>query len=135
MLRLNFIKTILRKNVLNIVIILIVFALYFANNLYFKKTSTGFLKHIFVCYFNDFICPLFFLAYSNTLLSAAGRTIKTFWSMMLLCLLAGFVWEYAAPILNDASTTDILDLCCYVSGGACYYLIIRGCAKNEFKRT
>lgn len=76
-----------------------------------------------MCYFNDLICPIFFLSYSNILLITIEREINKPFEIILECFLCGIVWEFFAPIIKDNSTTDLYDILFYIMGGIMYYLL------------
>lgn len=98
--------------------------LYFLNNLFFKKVTTGGLNIFMVGYFNDLICPFFFLSYCNTLLLSVGKEIRKLCWLLLFSFCAGLVWEFVAPLLKETSVTDILDLMCYLLGTFFYWLVL-----------
>lgn len=109
------------KMPINGILICVVLVLYSANNWVFKKVTDGWVQYFFQCYFNDCICPLFFLSYSNILLLTTGRKWVSLKSILIVCIGCGLIWEFIGPILKEASTTDVWDIVCYVGGGLLYY--------------
>ena len=97
--------------------------LYALNNLFFKRMTEGAFYYFFVGYFNDLICPLFFISYVNIILSFIHKRISNLVHIILLCLICGLVWEFVAPFLKKDSVTDVFDLVCYCWGGSLYWLI------------
>jgi len=109
---------------LNIILIAIVLILYFLNNNVFKVYTTGLLQRFFISYFNDLMCPLFFVSYSNLLLITVNKEMRKLHWILLLCLSAGLLWEFVAPLVKHSSVTDFFDLLCYLIGAAVYWLIL-----------
>lgn len=109
----------------------IVASLYLFNNFFLKKVTYGLLKVFFVGYFNDLICPLFFVSYVNIMLNFVNKRIVKLFSILLLCFSCGLVWEFVAPLVKENSVTDIWDLVCYCVGGVLYWIIKKiTCAKK-----
>ena len=79
----------------------------------------------FIGYFNDLICPLFFFSYANMLLITVGKEIARLWVICLVSLCTSCVWEFVAPLMKPSSTTDPLDIFCYITGGVVYWAILR----------
>lgn len=111
------------KKPINLVLIVIVLSLYFLNNLCLKSHTSGIVQYFMICHFNDFICPLFFLSYSNLLLISVGKEIKKFHWVMLFGFCSGLIWEFFAPVIKPSTTTDLVDILFYVLGTALYWLI------------
>ena len=110
---------------INLVLIVITVFCYILNNTFFKKATDGDAQIFFVGYFNDLICPLFFVSYSNFLLITVKKEIGTLWHILLFCFLSGLVWEFFAPLIKDSSVTDLWDIVCYLVGGALYWIALR----------
>lgn len=117
----------------NIILLSLSVVFYFFNNCYLKTHTTGFYNTFFICYFNDLICPLFFLPYTNLLLFVIEKEISRFYQILLVCIFCGVIWEYFAPILKPSSTTDMFDILCYVSGGIIYLFIQKAVSKCRSK--
>lgn len=122
-----------KRRPINFVLMVMVTILYLINNGYLKKNTYGSLQRFFICYFNDLICPLFFMSYSNFLLLTRGKEIIRIKSIIVYMSILGLIWEYFAPIIDSDSVTDVNDLFCYVLGGALYGLIIMiaNCSKTR----
>lgn len=114
----------IKNRPINIILIVITLFLYFLNNIFFKKLTSGWLNIFMVGYFNDLICPFFFLSYCNILLISCGKEIRKLIFLLLFSLCAGIVWEFIAPIFKENSVTDIFDLLCYLIGTFFYWLIL-----------
>ena len=78
-----------------------------------------------ICHFNDLICPVFLLSYSNLLLITVNKEIRRLKWLMMLGISSGLVWEFVAPIIKTTSTTDAVDLFFYTLGSGLYWCIIR----------
>lgn len=115
----------IKKKPINLVLICIVLCLYFLNNLYLKENTSGLLQKFLICHFNDFICPLFFVSYSNLLLITVNRELKKLKWIMLFGLCSGLVWEFFAPVIKPSSVTDFLDLFFYSMGTFLYWIIVK----------
>ena len=120
-----------KKRPVNLILMVVVCMLYSVNNYWFKKSTVDVVQYFFVCYFNDLLCPLFFMAYSNFLLLMEGKELKTLWETGRLCFAAGIVWEYFAPVLKPEAVSDPIDLGCYLVGGCLYWGILRMVRRNE----
>ena len=110
------------KRKANIFCLSIAVAIYILNQTLFKNYFAGIAGYFCHCYLNDLVCPLFFLSYAQIMLIWAGHEIKTYTRLVLLGMVAGFVWEYFAPIINPKTVTDVCDLFCYFVGIQIYYL-------------
>ena len=118
-------KAIIKKNQIDLFLFLITASLYFLNNFVFKEKSNGIAHYFFVCYFNDLICPLGFLAYVNILLFFINKKIEKLYGILIFCFICGTVWEFVAPLLKESSVTDFYDILCYCIGGLMYWTIKR----------
>lgn len=76
----------IRREPINLILILTVLLLYMFNNLFLKTHTHGLIQMFFICHFNDLICPLFFIGYSNLLLGCLNKKIKKLSRIMLLGL-------------------------------------------------
>lgn len=108
----------------NPVLILGVLILYFFNNLYLKSHTGGTVNYFFICHFNDLICPLLFVGYSNMLLLTVGKELKKLHWIALYCFCASLIWEFFAPVLKPTVTPDWWDVAFYMAGGILYWVIL-----------
>lgn len=115
----------IRKRPVNLMLLILVVFAYRINNLFLKEHSGGLLRVFFIGYFNDLICPLFFFSYANMLLITVGKEIARLWVICLVSLCTSCVWEFVAPLMKPSSTTDPLDIFCYITGGVVYWAILR----------
>ena len=105
----------------DIVILLVTSILYWVNVAFLRPRGI----FIFVSYFNDLCCGLWFPAYVNFLLSFARKRIAKLSHLLAFMLFWGIVWEFVAPLINSRSTTDPVDLVCYLLGTVFYWGIYR----------
>lgn len=119
------IKDSIRQKPINLILILVVLALYFLNNGIFKHHTSGWLQYFMICHFNDFICPLFFFGYCNLLLITANKEIKKLHWILLMGLCSGLVWEYFAPVIKPSTVSDVMDLVFYLLGTFLYWCILK----------
>ncbi len=109
--------------------------LYLANNLCFKKITTGNFHTFMNGYFNDLICPFFLLSYANILLLCVGNELRKLHWILLFMFVAGCIWEFAAPLFKPTAVTDIWDLVCYICGGFLYWIVLTLCDRYKKRRT
>lgn len=99
--------------------------LYSLNNLVLKKYTHGVIQIFLICHFNDLICPLFFISFSNLPLIVVNKDIKKLKTIMLFGFCSGMKLEFVAPIINHRSVTDILGLLFYIIGSSLYWCSIK----------
>lgn len=121
----------IKKRPFNLISMVTVSILYVLNNKVVKPNTTGLSHVFFVSFFNDLICPLWFLAYVNLLMITNDKEILELKKLLLICLGAGLVWEFVAPFLKKGSVTDPWDLVCYAIGTIVYWIILKGVAKKQ----
>lgn len=121
----NKIRESIRKKPINFILIAMVLVLYILNNSFLKSVKNSVMHYFFVCYFNDLICPLLLLGYSNILLLTVGHELRKIQHILLFCSATSFVWEFIAPIFKRSSVTDYGDILCYLCGGIIYWWIMR----------
>ncbi len=120
----------IKQKTINLVLMCVVTCLYLLNNIYLKANTGGMLQKFMICHFNDFICPLFFISYSNLLLITINKELKELKWIILFSLCSAFVWEFFAPIIKPSSVTDFLDIIFYTLGACLYWCIIKISSKG-----
>lgn len=120
-----------QKRPINIILLVCVIGLYFVNNHYLKAHTMGNIRLFFICYFNDLMCPLFFFSYANLLLITVNKELHRFWSIIAVGICTSLVWEFFAPLIKPSSTTDLVDIICYMSGSVIYWAILHFMRKKD----
>ena len=120
-----------RKRPLNLVLVIVVIGLYMTNNIIIKPNTDGLIHIFFVSYFNDLLCPYFFLGYANMLLITCNKEMDKLFIILLVMGIAGAVWELGAPYLKEGSVTDIGDYACYMLGAIGYWLLLKKVKNGE----
>lgn len=115
----------IRLKPINLILIITVFFFYIINNTYLKKCTNGAIQYFLICYFNDLLCPIFFISYSNLLLITVNRELKELKYIFAFGFCSGLVWEFIAPLLKTSSVSDIMDLLFYVFGSFLYWCIYK----------
>lgn len=114
----------IKKRPINGILIVIIAILYVTNNLYFKKNTNNNLRIFFNGYFNDLICPIAFMSYTNIILLTKNIEIIDIKYIVPIFIIAGIIWEFVAPYFKSNSITDIYDILSYIIGGILYSLIL-----------
>lgn len=108
----------------NLFIIVATLILYFINQTIKQTISNQYLRWFACCYFNDIIGSMTFLAYCNIIFSYRNLKFNSFWQVLLMILLCGFVWEVITPIFRANTVGDVWDILAYSFGATLYWLII-----------
>lgn len=119
---------------LNGILIITVLTLYFLNNNYLKQHTTGIIRYICVCHLNDYLCGVLFVAYSNIFLYTRGYYLHKLLYILLFCFFAGLFWEFVVPFIRPDSTSDWIDVFCYVLGGFTYWVLSKISESKNTKR-
>ena len=111
----------IKKRPINIWLIIIVVCLYGLNNHYLKSITTGDIQYFMICYFNDLICPILLLSYTNILLISIDQEMKRAQTILLFGFCAGIAWELISPLIKSSTTTDLMDIFIYTGGSLFYW--------------
>ena len=114
------------KRKYNLCCILAVLCLYCINQIILKPYLPGLLGNFFRYYFNDILCPILILAYSEIFLIWIGREIVSYPRIILFGLLCGVFWEVIGTKINSRAVFDIWDLVSYFCGINLYFFIMKG---------
>ena len=101
--------------VYNIIIFVIALSLYLLNNHFLHEVNW-----FFMFYFNDFLAIVVLLSFLNIVYP---YKLTNLWLIVLVTILASFVWEYVALFIKPGSIFDFLDIICYF-GSMVIYLVI-----------
>lgn len=115
----------IKRKPFNILVFVLCTIIWACNECYLKKATSGVVNYIAVCYLNDYLAPILFLSYVNIILSTRNVEINRLYSIIMICLINGMIWEYLAPYVKEDSVADILDILAYLIGGITYWLIIK----------
>ena len=106
----------------NICIVVVCGGLYWLNRLWLRRVTTGLLQWFLCCYFNDVLAGIALLAVTSLLLIAVKRKpLQKLWSMALILLGAGLIWECFAPFWKSGAVFDWWDFAAYLVGGFLYW--------------
>lgn len=115
------------KRKIHIILMFLVIILYIVNKVIFIPNTTGIVAVFFQGYFNDLICPLFYLSYCQVWFIWIGHELETLGSIIVCGMLGGLIWEFVAPVINPKSVCDFYDLLCYFVGTLIYYFVVVEC--------
>lgn len=115
-----------KRTKINLNIFIVCLVIYSINRLTNVLYYIPYLSYILRYHFNDYLAGIVFLAYLNIILGLSKyqhiRVLK--WSNVIFTgLLIGVFWEYITPIYKSDSTSDIIDVICYVLGAISYKVI------------
>ena len=99
----------------NIIIFVIALSLYLFNNHFLHE-----INWFFMFYFNDFLAIVVLLSFLNIVYP---YKLTNLWLIVLVTILASFVWEYVALFIKPGSIFDFVDIICYF-GSMVIYLVI-----------
>ena len=101
--------------IINLVILILALALYLLNNHILHE-----INWFFMFYFNDFLAIVVLLSFLNVIYP---YKLTNIWLIILVTLLASFVWEYVALFIKSGSVFDLMDIFSYF-GSMVIYLIL-----------
>ena len=99
----------------NLIILVVALSLYFLNNYFFHE-----INWFFMFYFNDFLAIVVLLSFLNIVYPFK---LTNLWLIILVTVLASFVWEYVALFIKAGSRFDFIDIIFYF-GSMLIYLIL-----------
>jgi hypothetical protein len=101
--------------VYNLLIFIVSLGLYYFNNHFLHD-----INWFFMFYFNDFLAIVVLLSFLNVIYP---YKLTNLWLIILVTLLASFVWEYLALFIKSGSVFDLMDIFSYF-GSMVIYLIL-----------
>ena len=101
--------------VYNIIIFVIALSFYLFNNHFLHE-----INWFFMFYFNDFLAIVVLLSFLNIVYP---YKLTNLWLIVLVTILASFVWEYVALFIKPGAIFDFVDIICYF-GSMVIYLVI-----------
>ena len=112
--RFSFEKNDMGFRIYNLIILIIFLSLYFLNNHFWHE-----INWFFMFYFNDFLAIVVLLSFLNIVYPFK---LTNLWIIILVTILAAFVWEYLALFIKPGSIFDLMDIISYF-GSMMIYLI------------
>ena len=113
--RFSFEKNNKRFRAYNLLILIIALSLYLLNNNYLHE-----INWFFMFYFNDFLAIVVLLSFLNIIYPFKLTNV---WIILIVTILASFVWEYVALFIKPWSIFDFMDILCYF-GSMVIYLVL-----------
>ncbi|MBQ2961713.1 hypothetical protein [Methanobrevibacter sp.] len=113
--RFSFEKNDRRFRIYNLIILIMALSLYLLNNHFLHDLNWFFMFH-----FNDFLAIVVLLSFLNIVYP---YKLTNLWLIILVTILASFVWEYVALFIKAGAIFDFADILCYF-GSMVIYLII-----------
>lgn len=113
--RFSFEKNDKRFRIYNLVMLVVALSLYLLNNHFLHE-----INWFFMFYFNDFLAIVVLLSFLNVVYPFK---LTNLWLIILVTVLASFVWEYVALFIKKGAIFDPMDIICYF-GSMVIYLII-----------
>ena len=113
--RFSFEKNDKRFRIYNLIILIVALSLYLLNNHFLHE-----INWFFMFYFNDFLAIVVLLSFLNIVYPFK---LTNLWLIILVTVLASFVWEYVALFIKKGAIFDPMDIICYF-GSMVIYLII-----------
>ena len=114
--RFSFEKNNRNFRVYNIIIFIVSLGLYYFNN-HFLHDLNWFLMF----YFNDFLAIVVLLSFLNIVYP---YKLTNLWLIILVTILASFVWEYLALFIKPGSIFDIFDIISYFGSMLIYLTLL-----------
>ena len=114
--RFSFEKNNRNFRVYNIIIFIVSLGLYYFNN-HFLHDLNWFLMF----YFNDFLAIVVLLSFLNIVYP---YKLTNLWLIILVTILASFVWEYLALFIKPESIFDIFDIISYFGSMLIYLTLL-----------
>ena len=101
--------------VYNFIIFIVSLGLYYFNNHFLHD-----INWFFMFYFNDFLAIVVLLSFLNIVYP---YKLTNLWLIIIVTILASFVWEYLALFIKPGSIFDIFDIISYF-GSMLIYLTL-----------
>lgn len=115
----------------NLILIMIIFCLYVLNQNIKNIIPIKFIRWFAMCYFNDIIGSMGFIAYCNIITDFYNKEIRKLWQILTVLLCSGIFWEYITPLYRKDTITDVWDIGAYMFGGVIYWMIEQIFSRRE----
>ena len=114
--RFSFEKNNRNFRVYNIIIFIVSLGLYYFNNHFLHE-----INWFFMFYFNDFLAIVVLLSFLNIVYP---YKLTNLWLIIIVTILASFVWEYLALFIKPGSIFDIFDIISYFGSMLIYLTLL-----------
>lgn len=114
--RFSFEKNNRNFRVYNIIIFIVSLGLYYFNNHFLHD-----INWFFMFYFNDFLAIVVLLCFLNIVYP---YKLTNLWLIIIVTILASFVWEYLALFIKPGSIFDIFDIISYFGSMLIYLTLL-----------
>lgn len=113
--RFSFEKNDGKFRIYNLIILILALSLYLVNNHFLHEANW-----FFMFYFNDFLAIVVLLSFLNVVYPFK---LTNLWLIIIVTILASFVWEYVALFIKPGSIFDFIDIISYF-GSMVIYLVL-----------
>ena len=125
--RFSFEKNDKRFRICNLIILIVGLSLYLLNNYFLHE-----INWFFMFYFNDFLAIVVLLSFLNLvypyMLSFLNLVypykLTNVWLIIIVTVLASFVWEYVALFIKAGAIFDFIDVICYFASMVIYLILL-----------
>ena len=100
----------------NLLILIMALSLYLFNNHFLHE-----INWFFMFYFNDFLAIVVLLSFLNIVYP---YKLTNLWLIILVTILASFVWEYVALFIKAGSIFDLMDIISYFASMVIYLALL-----------
>ena len=114
--RFSFEKNNRNFRVYNLIIFIVSLGLYYFNNHFLHD-----INWFFMFYFNDFLAIVVLLCFLNIVYP---YKLTNLWLIIIVTILASFVWEYLALFIKPGSIFDIFDIISYFGSMLIYLTLL-----------
>ena len=114
--RFSFEKNNMDFRVYNLIIFIVSLGLYYFNNHFLHD-----INWFFMFYFNDFLAIVVLLCFLNIVYP---YKLTNLWLIIIVTILASFVWEYLALFIKPGSIFDIFDIISYFGSMLIYLTLL-----------
>ena len=114
--RFSFEKNDKNFRIYNLIILIVGLSLYLLNNHFLHE-----INWFFMFYFNDFLAIVVLLSFLNIVYPFK---LTNLWLIILVTVLASFVWEYVALFIKPGSRFDFIDIIFYFGSMAIYLILL-----------
>lgn len=106
-----------------LVVFIIAVSLALVNKYFINVGNTGVLSTFMNWYFNDIVGACGYCSYCDYASVLFTEKSLTRYSLFLLILISGIVWEYITPMFREDTISDVYDIVAYIIGAGIYIVI------------